>query len=90
MPEDTYKEIGIACLNSEGKVKAGTLLRQQKPWIGTKWIAGQWPGVNHQNDVFGYPGRETLFWAQPNDWREINFLESTNTDPSNTKGVGEF
>lgn len=68
-------------------MRSGTFLRQSLPWIGTKFIGGSWPG-NHQNNVFGIEGGESLFWSNPGDWREINFVDVTNKAPANTQGQG--
>ena len=86
-PENGYAEIAIACVDSTGKVRPSTMLRQQKGWIGTKFFAGGYPSSRTQPNVFQTRG-ETLFWSSASDWRELNLADVSNTIPVHTNGAG--
>lgn len=86
-----YDQVAIACLDEDNKVKDGSFhVMSAAEWIGIPFVAGEgFPSTRQQTNPFGTSsGWETLFFASSSDWREINFMDTTNTAPTNTQCKG--
>jgi hypothetical protein len=98
MPSQSFTEIGLGCFDSDMTVIAGSFRTQTAAeWNATPFVTGElgaeWLSapVRHgqQDNTFGFSDNsETLMFSQPNDWREINFVDKSRASPVHTYGRG--
>ena len=92
MPSTLFDEVAVGCYDSAMNALPGTF-RTESNWIvGKSFIAGEesLSSMNRQqSNTFGHTnGYETLMWATSTDWREINFIDNSDTTSTSTSGSG--